>query len=68
MWTRKLDNKTILKEKKATCKMQQFYILLAFLLIAIAAGSYCYLTKYLAQQKRSLQFHNSNNESKRVLY
>ena len=68
----KLDNKKILKEKKATCKMQQFYILLAFLLIAIAlliaAGSYCSLTKYLAQQKRSLQFHNSNNKLKRVLY
>ena len=37
-------------EKKATCKVQNFYILLAFLLITIAlliaVSIYCYLIKY----------------------
>ena len=37
-------------EKKVICKMQNFYILLAFLLIAIplsiAVSIYCYLIKY----------------------
>ena len=37
-------------EKKATCKTQNFYILLAFLLFTIASliavSIYCYLIKY----------------------
>ena len=37
-------------EKKATCKMQNFYILLVILLITIAlliaVSIYCYLIKY----------------------
>ena len=37
-------------EKKATCKMENFHILLAFLLITIAlliaVSIYCYLIKY----------------------
>ena len=41
---------TNFNEKKATCKIQNFYILLAFLLITIAlfiaASIYCYLIKY----------------------
>ena len=47
------ETKTIPKyfnEKKAICKMQNFYILLAFSLITIAlliaVSIYCYLTKY----------------------
>ena len=47
------ETKTIptnFNEKKANCKMQNFYILLAFLLIAIAlliaVSIYCYLIKY----------------------
>ena len=47
------ETKTILTnfyEKKATCKVQHFYILLAFLLITIAlliaVSIYCYLIKY----------------------
>ena len=40
-------------EKKATCKSQNFYILLAFLLITIAllipVSIYCYLVKYRAK-------------------
>ena len=49
-------------EKKATCKMQNFCILLAFLLIAIS--NYCYLIKYWAKQKHLLPFHETNNDSK----
>ena len=41
---------TNFNEKKATCKTQTFYILLAFLLITIAlliaVSIYCYLIKY----------------------
>ena len=41
---------TNFNEKKATCKMQNFYILLAFLLITIelliAVSNHCYLIKY----------------------
>ena len=47
------ETKTIptnFNEKKATCKTQNFYILLAFLLITIllltAVSIYCYLIKY----------------------
>ena len=61
-------DKTKLNEKKATCKMQNFYILLALLLIAIAllraVSINCYLTKYQAKQKHLLPFHFTNNELK----
>ena len=47
------ETKTIPKnfnERKATCKMQSFFILLAFLLITVvllmAVSIYCYLIKY----------------------
>ena len=59
-------------EKKATCKMQNFYIILAFLLIVItlliAVSIYCYLIKYRAKQKHLLPFHYTNNELKQVSY
>ena len=52
---------TNLNKKKVTCKMQSFYILLAFLLITIAlliaVSIYCYLIKY--QRKHLLPFHNT---------
>ena len=56
------ESKTILTnfhKKKATCKTQNFYyILLAFLLVAIALlidiSIYCYLIKYQAKQKQVL--------------
>ena len=61
-------DKTKLNEKKAICKMQNFYILLALLLIAIAlliaVSTNCYLTKYQAKQKHLLPFHFTNNELK----
>ena len=55
---------TSLNEKKATCKTQNFYFLLAFLLITtallIAVSDYCYLIKY--REKQLLPFHYTNNE------
>ena len=59
-------------EKKPTYKMQNFYVLLAFLLITIAlliaVTIYCFLIKYQAKQKHLLPVHNTNNELKEVLY
>ena len=60
-------NKEInLNEKKAICKTQNFYILLAFLLITIAlliaVSTYCYLIKY--QGKHLLPLSNTNNKSR----
>ena len=61
-----------LNGRKATCKTQNLYILLAFLLITIAlliaVSIYCYLIKYQAKQKHLLPFLNTNNELKQVLY
>ena len=66
----KLNDETNFNEKKAACKTQNFYILLAFLLITIAlliaVGIYCYLIKY--QAKQLLPFHYTNNELREVLY
>ena len=66
------NEKTSFYEKKATCKTQNFYILLAFLLIAIAlllaVSIYYYLIKYWAKQKQLIQFHNRNDKIKQVLY
>ena len=52
---------------KIDCKTQNFYILLAFLFIAIGlliyVSIYCYLIKYRAQHL--LPFHDINNELKK---
>ena len=63
------ETKTIttdFNEKKSICKTQNFYILLAFLLIAVlllrSFNIYCRLKKYQAKQKHLLPFHNTNNE------
>ena len=49
--------------KNITCKAQNFYILLPFLLITIAlltaVSIYCYLIKYRAKQKHLLPFHDT---------
>ena len=46
---------TNINEKKATCKIQNFYVLVAFLLITtallIAVSTYCNLIKYQASIK-----------------
>ena len=66
------NEETNLNEKKATCKMQNFCILLAFSLITIAlliaVSIYCYLIKYQAKQKHLLPFHFTNNELKEIIY
>ena len=61
------ETKTIptnFNEKKTTCKTQNFYILLAVLLITIvlliAASVSCYL-KYQAKQKHLLPFQYTND-------
>ena len=59
-------NKNIVPETKS------FYILLAFLSIAIvllvAVNIYCYLIKHKAKQKHLLPFYVTNNELKEVLH
>ena len=58
---------TDFNERKATCKTQNFYVVLAFLLITItliAVSIYCYLIKYQAKQKCLLPFHSTNNKLK----
>ena len=61
----KEETKTNFNGNNANCKMQNFYILLAFLLISIglliAVSIYCYLIKYRAK-------HYTNNELREVLY
>ena len=50
---------TNFNEKNITCKTQNFYILLAFLLITItlliAVSTYRYLIKYQAKQKHKIK-------------
>ena len=57
------ETKTNFNEKKAACKTQNFYILLAFLLITVALltpiSIYGYLIKYQARQKHLLPFHDT---------
>ena len=63
---------TNLNEKKAICKTQNFYILLAFLLInvvlLIVVNIYCYLIKYQAKQKHLLPFNFTNNKLKEIIH
>ena len=63
---------TNFNEKKATCKTQNLYILLAFLLITIvlliAVRICCYLIKYWAKQKHLLSFHVTNNKLQECVY
>ena len=61
---------TNFNEKKATCKTQNLYILLAFLLITIvlliAVRICCCLKKYWEKQKHLLPFHITNNKLKEI--
>ena len=63
---------TNFNEKKAACKTQRLYILLAFLLFTIellmAVSIYCYLIKYRAKQKHLLLFQFTNNKLKEIVY
>ena len=61
-----------INRKKATCKMQDLYILLTFLLITmeliIAVSIYCYLIKLRAKQEHLLSFHITNNKLREIIY
>ena len=68
------ETKTIpasFNEKKATSKMQNFYVLVAFLLITIAlliaVSIYCYLIKHRTKQKHLLPFH-AKKQLKEFIY
>ena len=58
--------------KNITCKTQNSYLLLSFLLITIAlliaVSIFYYLIKYLAKQNYLLPFHFTNNDIKQVFY
>ena len=58
-------------KKNITCKIQNFCILLAFLLIVIpllrAISIDCYLKKYI-EKKNLPPFHATNNELKEIMY
>ena len=69
------ETKTILTnfiKINITCRAQNFYILLKFLLITvallIAVSIYWYLIKDREKQKHLLPFHVTNNELIQVLY
>ena len=63
--------KSLMKKIQKICKTQNFYTLLAFLLIItallIAVSIYSYLIKYRAKKKYLISFHVTNDESKNVL-
>ena len=55
-----------MKKKTTTCKTQNLYTLLAFLLITlaflIAVSIYCYLIKWQAKQKQLLPSHDTKSK------
>ena len=59
------ETKATFNEEKTACKIYNFYILLAFLLIIvallIAISIYCYLIRYSAKQKPLLKQVYINN-------
>ena len=67
------DDETNFNEKRATFKTQKqnFYILLAFLIITITllidVTIYSYLIKYWAKQRKSLPFHFKNSRLKELM-
>ena len=67
------ETKTIpSNKKKVICKTQNFYIILAFLLITIAllvaVSIYCYLINYQEIQKHLLTFYITINKLRKVSY
>ena len=65
------ETKTIpinFNEKNATCKIQNFYILLVSFLITVAflkaVSIYCYLIKYKAKQKHLLPLFGTSSKLK----
>ena len=66
----KSDDETNFNEKKATCKTQNFYILLAFLLITLALliAVSIYYNLIEDQAKQLLPVHCTSNELREVLH
>ena len=67
------ENETVpTSKRKGVCKTQNFYILLALVLMTIAlliaVSIYCYLIKYRAKQKHLQHFHVTNNKLKQIIY
>ena len=66
------EEETNFKEEKAACKTQNFYILLAFLLIIIALLIaiiiFCYLIKYQGKYNHLLPFHLKKEIKKKTIY
>ena len=56
------DKEANFNEKKAICKMQNFYIFIITITLLIAVSIYCYLIKYLAIQRSWFSFHFTNNK------
>ena len=67
-----MTKKQILMKRKQPVKTQNFYILLAFLLITIAlliaVSIYCYLITYQEKQKHLLPFLFTSSKLNQVLY
>ena len=68
-----ISTKTIptnFNKKKVTCKKENFYILLTFLLIPISlliiAGIYCYLIKHQLKQEHLLAYYDTSNKLKEI--
>ena len=59
-------------EKKATCKTQNLYVLIAFLLITIkcliSVSIYCYVMKYQVKRKHPLPLQLTNDKLKEIMY
>ena len=59
---------TSCNEKKVTCKIENVYILLTFLLIAkpllIIVSIYFYLIKHRSEQEHLLPYHDDSNKLK----
>ena len=76
LWTGKLSQKMnkqmqfhqILMKKHITCRIQNFHILLAFLLNAIELLIAFTVIKHQTTQKHILPFHVPNNDLREVLY
>ena len=58
----------IFNEERLSCKIENFYILLTFVLIAmpllIIVNIYCYFIKHRSKQKYLLPYHDTSNKLK----
>ena len=64
------ETKTIptnFNEKKTTCRTENFYILLALLLISLPLLAAVSIYSYLIKHRHLLPFHDTNNELREAL-